>query len=115
MSKIYIDGSGFNGKESRYCIVCENAEPVVIHSNEYRTNNEMEYEALVHALKIAKNNDHIITDAKLLVGQVTMGWKVKAKHLEIYVNESKRLVKDKNIKLYWTPREKNKAGHVFEK
>ena len=112
--KIYVDGSGFNGNESKYCVLLENQEPIIVRFNEDRTNNEMEYESLIHALKLANNKDHIITDSRLIVGQVTMNWKVNAKHLLKYVTEAKKLTKEKNISLYWIPREKNLAGHIFE-
>lgn len=113
---IFLDGSGFNGKTSGYAVVFEGnvRAPIVVRLHENKTNNEMEYAALIRALQEAQTGDHLFTDSQLLVGQVTAGWKVNFAHLRPLVMDAKRLVVAKKVKLTWVPREKNKAGKVFE-
>jgi len=115
--KIYIDGSGFNGKESRACITNEVGRVVeTIRTNEEKTNNQMEYQALFIALmNYAKEGDEILTDSQLLVGQCTKNWKINVEHLRLVIHECKKLLEAKKIKLTWVSRENNLAGRILEK
>jgi len=115
MNKIFIDGSGWNGRNSRYAIASESGYSYVHKSKKKITNNEMEYLALLHALRICENGNTIFTDSTLVVGQVCQNWKVKAQHLFSYVQKAKNSMSEKNIRLEWIPREKNLAGHLLEK
>ena len=112
--KIWIDGSGWNGHESRFAVVFEDGRIVRGATKEKKTNNVMEYESLIKALESCKEGDEIFTDSQLLVGHVLGGWKVRKKHLLPYVEKAKTLVAKKKVKLTWVPREKNKAGKLFE-
>jgi ribonuclease HI len=110
--KIYVDGSGWNGRKSEYCVVSDKVIRKELH--EKKTNNEMEYAALLEALSIAKEGDTILTDSQLVHGQVCKGWKVNYEHLMPLVAKAKVLVAEKKIALEWIPREENKAGHILE-
>ena len=112
--KIWIDGSGWNGRESKFAVVFEDGRVVQETTKEKKTNNVMEYESLIKALESCKEGDEIFTDSQLLVGHVLGGWKVRKKHLLPYVEKAQALVKEKKVKLIWIPREENKAGKLFE-
>ncbi|MFH1590304.1 MAG: RNase H family protein [archaeon] len=112
--KIWSDGGGWNGRLSRYAVVFEDGRSIVEDFPEEKTNNEMEYAGLIRALKEASADDEIIVDSQLLVGHVTKGWKVNFAHLRPLVDESKRLVAEKNITLSWVRRDGNKAGILID-
>ncbi|QLJ53353.1 MAG: ribonuclease HI [Candidatus Fermentimicrarchaeum limneticum] len=112
--KIWIDGSGWNGRVSRYALAFEDGKTEIVETAEDKTNNTMEYAALIKALEEAKNGDEILTDSKLIVGQVTGGWKIHKPHLFEFVAKAKKLLKEKDVKIRWLPREENKAGHLLE-
>lgn len=115
--RFYVDGSGWNGRRSRYAVVAENGKTSVAvkELQEQKTNNEMEYAALIEALKLARDGDEILTDSQLLVGQVSKGWKVNKTHLKPLVEKCKKLLIEKRARLEWVPREMNKAGKLLEK
>lgn len=117
--RIYVDGSGWNGRRSRYAVVAEGGKTAstaaIKEFEEHKTSNQMEYAALIEALKLARDGDEILTDSQLLVGQVSKGWKVNKAHLVPLVDECKRLRKSKRVKLEWVPREMNKAGKLLER
>jgi len=117
--KIYVDGSGWNGKESKAIVVNEKKIISKIVTSEKRTNNEMEYKALIEALKYVMDNkvkDAIIcTDSQLVVGHTTKNWRVKAENLYPLVQHAIKLIEVTNAKIKWIPREENKAGHLLEK
>ena len=79
------------------------------------TNNEAEYKALLKALEVAKENDEILTDSQLLVGQLTKNYKVKAENLIPLYKQAKEMMGRKRVKLTWIPREQNLAGKILEK
>ncbi len=114
--KIFLDGSGWNGKTSGYAVVFEGGTraPIVVRLSEKKTNNEMEYAGLLEALKHAESGDELFTDSQLLVGQVLGGWKVNAAHLKPLVEKAKAMVAAKRVTLVWVPREQNLAGKIFE-
>jgi ribonuclease HI len=115
--KIYIDGSGalFDGQIARAVVLFEDGRAhLVAEVHDKRTNNEMEYRALFDALTEAKDGDEIYTDSQLLVGQMMQGWNVNVQHLVMIAQECRVLVRNKNIKLIWIPREQNKAGKYLE-
>ena len=113
--KYYCDGSGWNGKVAEYAVT--NEKGVILRRKTFtneQTNNEMEYDAVIYALILAKDNDTICTDSQLVVNQLTKGWKVKARNLFVRYNHAKELYENKNISLLWIPREENLAGKIFE-
>jgi len=105
----YIDGSGWNGRESRTAVLVQGS-PLIDTYGEH-TNNEMEYQALITCLDSFKA-DTIYTDSQLLVGHLTRGWKVKALNLVPYYKKAKELLKSTN--LVWVPRDENLAGKLLE-
>jgi len=111
--KIWIDGSGHNGTYSRFAVAREDGEFTIKKFNQ-GTSNEMEYKALIEALKIAKDGDEILTDSKLVVGQLLEGWKVKANNLYPLWSMARELLKEKKVELKWIPRKENRAGHLLE-
>ncbi|RLJ08630.1 MAG: hypothetical protein DRP12_00250 [Candidatus Aenigmatarchaeota archaeon] len=112
--KIWIDGSGWNGRESKWIVVFEDGTIRRGSIPEERTNNQMEYEALINALKLADPGDEILTDSQLLVGHLKRGWRVKTQHLLPLFLKAKKLIEEKNIKLTWVPRRENLAGNLLE-
>lgn len=113
--KIWVDGSGWNGKESKYAVAFEDGQSIIKKLAEEKTNNEMEYTALICALEKASDNDEIFTDSKLLVGQLCEGWKVKKQHLFPLFIKARNLLIEKKVKLQWIPRKENCAGWLLEK
>ena len=118
MERIFVDGSGFNGRTSSYCVfwehgpVKENHEIFTLQEN--RTNNEMEYAAVIVALESSSNNE-IYTDSQLVVNQVAGKWKVKEAHLKPLCQRVQELLKEKDSTLHWIPREENLAGKILER
>ena len=113
--KYFCDGSGFNGRKAEYAVT--DADGNILRRktfNQDYTNNDMEYEAVIYALTIAKDGDTILTDSQLVVNQLTKGWKVKARNLMVKYNHAKDLYENKNISLLWIPRDENLAGKIFE-
>jgi ribonuclease HI len=119
MSKtlVYVDGSGWNGRETKYCVVWgrgDKWEHRVFHSIEEKTNNEMEYLAVIYGLKNFKLTS-IYTDSELVVNQVDGKYKVKHIHL-LPLRDEARKWRDRNRNtLVWIPREENKAGKLLER
>ncbi len=114
--RIFADGAGYNGEVSRYCVVLEGIDsPIVFETKENKTNNEMEYRAVIHALKLARKGDHIMTDSQLVVNQVKGEWKINKEHLQPLCNKAQKLLKSSGAKLSWIRRERSKAGHILDK
>ena len=115
--RIWIDGAGapLKGQKAAACVVFEGGEPEIWHYGS-ATNNEMEYQALLNALKDARSEGAaILTDSQLLVGQLAEGWRVKAPNLRKLHQECSALLKKRNARIAWIPREENRAGKVLEK
>jgi len=112
--KIWVDGSGWNGKESKFAVAYEDGNCKKVRLPEEKTNNEMEYIALIEALESCSEGDEIFTDSQLVVGQVTKGWKVTKEHLFPLVMKAKKLVQEKKVKITWIPRKENYAGSLLE-
>ena len=112
--KIYIDGSGFNGEESKYVIAFEDGRLIKKQIKENKTSNEMEYEALLRALEEAKEKDEIYTDSQLLERQICGKYKVKAENLFPLFMKARKLIEGKKVTLKWVPRDKNYAGNILE-
>lgn len=113
--KIWIDGSGWNERESKYAIAFEDGENIIERFKEKKTNNEMEYMALLRALDYAKDGDTILTDSSLVVNQMNGKWKIKKPHLFKLVMQAKAKIGDKKITIKWVGRDKNYAGALLEK
>ncbi len=113
--RIWIDGSGWNGKESKYIVALENGDIDRHRFDSPFTNNEMEYEALIQALHLSHVGDEILSDSQLVVNQVNGLWKVHEERLFPLCQEAQGLMKKKQCTLTWIPRAQNKAGHLLEK
>ena len=115
--KIWIDGSGalLPGQKSQYCVIFEDGSKIR-EKLEPSTNNEMEYFALLQALRDPRSKDAtIFTDSKLLVGQLQEGWKINAGNLKAIHEECRQLIRSQHAKLVWIPREENLAGKELER
>ncbi len=112
---IYCDGSGYNGRTSGYCVIRGDYIERKIYEKRY-TNNEMEWEAMIQALKIAESGDTVYSDSQLVVNQITGNWKIKESHLIPYADEGKTLLRSKRgVSVKWIPREQNDAGIYIER
>jgi len=122
--KVWCDGAGFNGKRSRCCVAFEDGDVNITETTEQKTNNEMEYKALLNALFLLIEKEdiefEIFTDSRLIEGQLCKGWRITKEHLfklncavKNQLNELKKL--GYSIKITWVPRKENKAGHLLER
>ena len=118
---IYVDGSGWNGRCSRFAVYGGQVAPdkwMVAHIEtftEERTVNEMEYMAILYGLEVAKLGDRVLSDSQLVVNQLTKNWKLKAEHLRPLYNTARELLRVKGVTVKWVPREENLAGKVLER
>lgn len=117
--EIWIDGSGFNGRYSKFAFVKDNGDRRVVKTHKDKTNNEMEYTALIEGIKEARGNTIIYTDSQLVAGQMNKGWKINHEHLEILNKTARELISEleregTRITIVWVPREENKAGKLLE-
>lgn len=110
----YADGSGWNGSKAAW-LVCNEAG--MVESKRYtepKTNNEMEYEAVIYALEQAKEFDEIRTDSQLVVNQVKGLWKCKEVRLFPLMLKAKALQAAKQAIITWIPRNECLAGNLLE-
>jgi ribonuclease HI len=83
------------------------------------TSNFAEYTALAEALKKLKalriKGDVIVrSDSKLLVGQLSEGWKVKGGMYLDKLKEARELLKEfGSVRFEWIPREKNQEADLL--
>jgi ribonuclease HI len=79
------------------------------------TNNEAEYQSLLQLLKTlsARCKATIYTDSRLMVGQLTDDWKVKAERLKPLVEQALAELKRTGAHLQWVPRKEivKQLGH----
>ena len=87
----WVDGSSKN--KYSICDSQGNAETIKLKKN--HTCNEMEYIAVIEALKRANNGDSILSDSQLVVNQLRRDWKIKAKNLYKYWWEAFCLIERK--------------------
>lgn len=90
MIEVYVDGGSHHNQDPElrkaYGSFKIGTEPVVTRDFGNNTNQEAEYKALINALSVIKNqysNEEvtIYTDSQLIIGQLTLGWKVKAPNI----------------------------------
>jgi ribonuclease HI len=84
------------------------------------TNNFAEYTALVMALRKLKalgaSEVVVKSDSKLLVGQMSEGWKVKGGGYIEKLREARELVKEfRSVKFIWIPRELNEEADLLSR
>lgn len=118
MLKLYIDGGTRN---NNICLV-DGTRTIVKTRNGLDgepTNNELEYLALVYALRYIQNNYSlrsitIYSDSMLVVNQINGKWRITTPKLYPIWLKCMSLMTDK-IKIKWISREFNRAGWVLEK
>lgn len=114
--KIYVDGSGWNGKSCAYAILIKGTNtPFVIEYKTKMTCNEMEYLAVLEGCKVANEGDIILTDSQLISNQVYGRWKINKERLKVFVGKIRELMQEKRLSVDWISREKNLAGKLLEK
>ncbi|MBI4360625.1 reverse transcriptase-like protein [Candidatus Micrarchaeota archaeon] len=115
--KTFFDGSGWNGQTSAYTVVFEDKKrpPIIVRLHEKKSNNEMEYAALIEALENANDGDELVGDSQLVERQLSGQYQVKAENLKPLFEKAKALYESKNVSLKWVPREQNKAGQFLER
>jgi ribonuclease HI len=88
-------------------------------AGENTTSNFAEYSALVEALKKLKElkveGDILVrSDSKLLVGQMSQGWKVKGGAYAEKLKEARTLLKEFGFVTFeWIPREQNEEADLL--
>lgn len=115
MVEWYCDGAGWNGKYSAYCIVNKETGDYELNPLPLeKTNNEMEYAAVIAAMQKAMQGDIILTDSQLVCNQVRGKWKVKKPHLLPLCITARSLLNEKKLQIIWCSRKENLAGHLLE-
>jgi len=117
-AKIYIDGAciGNPGKAGLGVVFYDEEERQICEMSHYigdATNNIAEYQALVSALKKAKEigleSLFIYTDSELVARQINGFYRVRDKDLKPLYNEAKQLIANfKGVRVRHISREKNK-------
>ena len=116
---IYCDGSGFSGINSAYCIIAlhngKKKKRIIKVIDDNLNSGEIEYIALIKALEFAKTIPEykikIFTDRISILDAIH---NVKEENRGMYL-KAVFLLKDENIDIYWTPRNRNIAGIELEK
>jgi len=78
------------------------------------TNNEAELLGCLHACQVAEPESEIITDSMNTIAWVRRGRSKARPDLNDIMYECNKLVREKNLDLYWLPRDQNLAGHYNE-
>jgi hypothetical protein len=101
---IYCDGSGFNGRKAEYLVLTDTG--VVKHEvfEKEFTNNQMEWKAMIEALKLASDGDIIYSDSQLVVYQLTGKYAVHDDKLKPLAELGKKLYQEKLVDVCWLPR-----------
>ena len=115
MTKIYVDGSGWNGERSGFCVYFDSGRCIEESFEENQSNNMMEYAAMFRALCECGQRDTIFSDSQLVVNQILKGWKCNYEHLRIMRDKCIAKMKEKNAMIVWIEREDNIAGRIIEK
>lgn len=111
----YCDGSGFNGIRSGYSFGTSKEDIKIIFQYKKYSNNEMEYEAVIKAMKSCDFYDHIRSDSQLIINQINGLWKCESIHLKNLCEKAQTLKKGKNLTIEWIPRSMNIAGIELDK
>jgi len=98
------------GREMGHDYGCVGSGPEV-------TNNVMEYTAAIEALEWALESGQddvlVFSDSQLLVNQVTGKYRCIQPHLQVLLDELKKLVLVVGAKFEWVPREMNEAADAL--
>jgi ribonuclease HI len=122
MNIIYFDG-GARGNGQIDCLAgwaFVDADTSISHAEVVigATNNEMEYTALIKAMRFASamgyRNVEFRGDSKLVVEQCNMRWKVKALHLKSYHKKVIDQIENfDECSFVWVPRDDNPADSYY--
>ncbi len=122
---MYIDGasSGNPGQSGAGLVVFDDENRELLRDSIFlghMTNNMAEYEALLFALKKAKDSNipevSVYTDSLLLANQVLGKFKIKNDVLRAYVATIKNIVGNfRRFTVQYIPREKNKIADKLAK
>ena len=111
----WCDGSGWNGAFACFFVLSFEGKAIFRKTREKRTNNEMEYEAVVKALELCEDGDTIFSDSQLVVKQLMGSWEISAEKLVKLNRKANELLEKKpNVKLLWIKRDVNLAGIELE-
>ena len=82
------------------------------------TNNEAEYEGLIHALQQVKDHKYkgIVTvkgDSRLVIEQVKGNWKCKSPNLKPLLAQMMELIKGMTVRFQHIPRDQNKRADML--
>lgn len=119
MSKtlVYVDGSGWNGRETKFCVMWGHngkwQHKIFTYATE-STNNEMEYQAVIYALSRFKMSA-VFSDSELVVNQVNGTYRVKEPRLLPLRDAARHWIDRNRNTLAWIPRNENKAGKFLER
>jgi ribonuclease HI len=114
--KIYCDGSGFNGEESRAAAICQDGSHHILTCfNVERTNNEMEYFAVINGLILAEPGDEVLTDSQLVVYHISGKYKVREPRLVPLYQCARGIAEIKGVQVKWIRREQNLADALFRR
>lgn len=111
--KIFVDGSGWNGVNSAYCVILDYGKQrkyLKVFEREIQV-PEIEYLALIAGLELAEEKSIIYSDSKNVIKEVNL--KKKPKNLDLF-KQARKLMEPKNIKVLFILRSKNKAGWYLE-
>lgn len=110
---LYCDGSANGSTIHEWCVVTADGPIVGTMEGDY-SNNEMEWYAMLEALRMASPGDTICSDSKLVVNQLRGKWRVKDEKLMPLAKEGWNLRKQKKVRIWWVPRGRNLAGLHLE-
>lgn len=113
MREYFVDGAGWNGKDSKIMITVSDGNLIEKVFRIPFTNVEAEYLAVIEALKLAKNGDIIHSDNKVVVFQILDKYACRTKHLFKYYIQARTIYKSKSVRLRWIRRKKNLAGRLL--
>lgn len=114
--KIFVDGSGYNGINSAYCVIVNYGEILskkftkVFDEKIYVP--EIEYIAIIAGLELAKKDSIIYSDREDVVDGLNL--KRKPLNFELF-KKARELMEEKNIIIVHISREKNVAGFELSK
>ena len=94
--------------------ICNGIDGELIKTKEIRkknfTNNEAELLGVLESARLLPQNSEIITDSMNTIYWVRRGKSKARPDLDKLCDEAKELIKQKNLKITWKPREENWAG-----
>jgi len=111
-----VKNNGEFGKQEAVIVVTDGEGKILIEKQiGDKTNNEGELNGIIEAAKIAQKGALILSDSDLSIKLIKLDWTTKIDRLKLLTYDAIILLKKKEIKIEWIPREKNLAGHYIEK